>query len=63
MNIYKPNKEMSVDEAMIKFQGRSTMKQYMPLAQTSKKGDQVIAKMVTFGNSDYIQVYIYNTII
>ena len=31
MDIYKPNKEMCVDEVMIKLQGCSTMKQYMPL--------------------------------
>ncbi len=29
--IYNPHKEVAVDEAMIKFQGRSTLKQYMPL--------------------------------
>ena len=26
-----PHKELAVDEAMIKFQGRSSLKQYMPL--------------------------------
>ena len=29
-SLYRPHKEVSVDEAMIKFQGRSTLKQYMP---------------------------------
>ena len=29
--LYQPNCEVAVDEAMIKFQGRSSMKQYMPL--------------------------------
>ena len=58
MNIYQPNKEMSVDEAMI-FRAEAIC-----ASQTSKKGDQgMIATMVTFGNSDYIQVYIYNIII
>ena len=28
--LYDPSKEVSVDEAMIKFQGRSSLKQYMP---------------------------------
>ena len=28
---YRPNCENSIDEAMIKFNGRSTLKQYMPL--------------------------------
>ena len=27
---YDPHKEVVVDEAMIKFQGRSSLKQYMP---------------------------------
>ena len=29
--LYDPSKEVSVDEAMIKFQGRSSLKQYMPI--------------------------------
>ena len=28
--LYNPNKDVAVDEAMIKFQGRSTLKQYVP---------------------------------
>ncbi len=28
--IYKPSKHLAIDEAMIKFQGRSSLKQYMP---------------------------------
>ena len=28
--VYHPHKEVAVDEAMIKFQGRSSLKQYMP---------------------------------
>ena len=28
--VYQPSKNVAVDEAMIKFQGRSTLKQYMP---------------------------------
>ena len=30
-SLYQPNMEVAVDEAMIKFQGRSSLKQYMPL--------------------------------
>ena len=29
--LYNPSKNVAVDEAMIKFQGRSTLKQYMPM--------------------------------
>ena len=29
-DVYNPHKEIAVDEAMIKFQGRSSLKQYMP---------------------------------
>ena len=28
--LYKPHREVAVDEATIKFQGRSSLKQYMP---------------------------------
>ena len=31
---YEPHRDISVDEAMIKFQGRSSLKQYMPLKPT-----------------------------
>ena len=30
-DLYEPNKEVAVDEAMIKFTGRSAVKQYMPM--------------------------------
>ena len=30
-DIYKPGREVAVDEAMIKFQGRSSLKQYLPM--------------------------------
>ena len=29
-SLYDPSKDIAVDEAMIKFQGRSALKQYMP---------------------------------
>ena len=28
--MYNPHRDISIDEAMIKFKGRSSMKQYMP---------------------------------
>jgi len=31
VELYNPHKELAVDEAMIKFQGRSSLKQYIPL--------------------------------
>ena len=38
--VYNPNRDIAVDEAMIKFQGRSSLKQYMPLKPT-KRGIKV----------------------
>ena len=38
--VYYPHREVSVDEAMIKFKGRSTMKQYMPI-KPIKRGFKV----------------------
>ena len=38
--VYSPHKEVAVDEAMIKFQGRSSLKQYMPL-KPIKRGIKV----------------------
>ena len=38
--MYQPHCEVSVDEAMIKFQGRSSLKQYMPLKPV-KRGIKV----------------------
>ena len=35
-SLYKVNQEVAVDEAMIKFQGRSSLKQYMPLKPTKR---------------------------
>ena len=37
---YAPNRELSVDEAMVGFKGRSSFKQYMPLKPT-KRGYKV----------------------
>ena len=30
-SLYNPSKNLAMDEAMIKFQGRSSLKQYMPV--------------------------------
>ncbi len=37
---YRPSRDLAVDEAMIKFQGRSSLKQYMPL-KPIKRGIKV----------------------
>ena len=39
-SLYEVNRVVAVDEAMIKFQGRSSLKQYMPLKPT-KRGIKV----------------------
>ena len=39
-SVYTPGENIAVDEAMIKFQGRSTLKQYMPKKPT-KRGFKV----------------------
>ena len=39
-NAYSPNREVSVDEAMVLFKGRCSMKQYMPL-KPIKRGYKV----------------------
>ena len=38
--VYSPHRDVAVDEAMIKFQGQSSLKQYMPLKPT-KRGIKV----------------------
>ena len=38
--LYHPHKEVAVDEAMVKFQGRSSLKQYMPMKPV-KRGIKV----------------------
>ena len=40
LNNYLPHKECSIDEAMIRFKGRSTLKQYMPM-KPIKRGIKV----------------------
>ena len=38
--LYQPHREVAVDEAMIKFTGRSSLKQYMPM-KPIKRGIKV----------------------
>lgn len=45
--LYNPGKDLSIDEAMIKFQGRSSLKQYMPM-KPIKRG----IKVWVLGDSD-----------
>ena len=40
MEMYTPNKEVAVDEAMVKFSGRSAIKQYLPM-KPIKRGIKV----------------------
>jgi hypothetical protein len=37
-SLYEPSKDVAVDEAMIKFQGRSSLKQYMSMKLITKCG-------------------------
>ena len=55
--VYNPNRDLAVDEAMIKFQGRSSLKQYMPLKPT-KRGIKVwVAADSTNGYFTRFEVY------
>ena len=55
--VYSPGKNVSVDEAMIPFKGRSTLKQYMPLKPV-KRGIKVWALAdATNGYLSSFQVY------
>ena len=46
-DLYKPHKEVAVDEAMIKFTGRSSVKQYMPM-KPIKRGIKVHSILITY---------------
>ena len=55
--VYQPHRDIAVDEAMIKFQGRSSLKQYMPLKPT-KRGIKVwVAADSTNGYFSRFEVY------
>ncbi len=56
-SLYKLNREVAIDEAMIKFKGRSSMKQYLPL-KPIKRGLKVW--VLADSHNDYVsrvQVY------
>ena len=54
---YEPHRDIAVDEAMIKFQGRSSLKQYMPMKPT-KRGIKVwVAADSTNGYFSRFEVY------
>ena len=53
---YHPHKEVAVDEAMMKFQGRSSLKQYMPqkpIKRGIKGGSWVTVRPGTFPSSTF----------
>ena len=54
--MYNPGENLSVDEAMIKFQGRSTLKQYMP-KKPVKRGIKVWVIADDHGYFSQLQVY------
>ena len=57
--MYAPHKEIAVDEAMIKFQGRSSLKQYLPKKPT-KRGIKVwVLADSKNGYFSNFQVYIH----
>ena len=56
-NMYQPHCENAIDEAMIPFQGRSSLKQYMP-AKPVKRGIKVWCRVdLHNGNMCEVQVY------
>ena len=57
ISLYKPHCENSVDEAMIPFQGRSSLKQYMP-AKPVKRGIKVWCRADAH-NGDLCQFEVY----
>ena len=54
--VYQPQRDVSVDEAMVKFQGRSSLKQYLPLKPV-KRGIKVWVLADTNGYFYNMQVY------
>ena len=56
MKLYQPQRDVSIDEAMVKFQGRSSLKQYLPLKPV-KRGRKVWVLADTNGYFWNMQVY------
>ncbi|KAJ8958695.1 hypothetical protein NQ318_016422 [Aromia moschata] len=53
---YKPSKDQSIDESMIRFKGRSTLKQFMPL-KPIKRGYKVWIRADESGYACQFQIY------
>ena len=53
MKLYQPQRDVSIDEAMVKFQGWSSLKQYLPV----KRGIKVWVLADTNGYFWNMQVY------
>ena len=61
MSMYNPNRDVSIDEAMIKFKGRSSMKQYMP-KKPIKRGFKVwVRRDAINGYVSELEVYARKT--
>lgn len=56
LDCYKPSKNQAVDESMIRFKGRSTLKQYMPL-KPIKRGYKVWIRADSSGYVCQFQIY------
>ena len=56
MKLYQPQRDVSIDEAMVKFQGRSSLKQYLPLKPV-KRGIKVWVLADTNGYFWNMHVY------
>ena len=54
---YNPNHDLAVDEVMIKFQGRSSLKQYMPLKPTKRGINVWVAADSTNGYFTWFEFY------
>lgn len=57
LSSYKPSKNQAIDESMIKFKGRSSLKQYMPLKPT-KRGYKVWVRADETGYLCEFQIYV-----
>lgn len=55
-NFYKPSKNISVDESMIRFKGRSSLRQYMP-NKPIKRGYKMWVWASESGYIDEFQIY------
>ncbi|XP_014487182.1 PREDICTED: piggyBac transposable element-derived protein 3-like [Dinoponera quadriceps] len=53
---YNPNRDQSIDESMIKFKGRSSIKQYMPM-KPIKRGYKVWVRADDYGYICEFQIY------